>query len=332
MVDAGADKAASTPRRKASVRRGLADQLEYVLLRAVTACTGLIPWRLVPRAGDLIGDFVYQVLRIRRQVVEANLESTLGQTLDRAGIEHIARRVYRHLGRTLLEYSRFRELSRERLPDWIEVHGMEHVEAAYGRGRGVVLVSGHFGNWELLGAYLSLSGYPVHFVAKEQRNPYVDRYLDRARHGHLGVGVLNPGPQLRQIYRCLRRGEMLGMLFDQDAGPGGLFLDVLGCVASVQTGAAVFACRTGAPIIPAGISRLAGGRHRACFEPAIEPDLGAPLDREVRRLTLLCEASLERHIYQYPEQYYWVHRRWKTRPPDECREREPAGRAGGEGA
>jgi len=92
---------------------------------------------------------------------------------------------------------------------------------------------------------------------------------------------------------------------------------VLGRVASVQPGAAVFAYRTGAPIVPCGVLRLPGGRHRASFEAAIEPDPSAQYDGEVRRLTEGCEASLERYIYLRPEQYYWVHRRWKTRPPGE---------------
>jgi KDO2-lipid IV(A) lauroyltransferase len=271
------------------------------------------------RAGDLAGDFVYHVLRTRRRVVLENLGATLGLALDRPGVERIARDVYRHLGRTLFEYGRFGDLRGPHLPDWLEVRGFEHLEAAYRRGRGVVVVTGHFGNWELLGAIISHHGLPVHFLAKEQRNPYVDRYMDRARSRHLAVGVLNPGPELRRIFRSLRRGEMIGMLFDQDAGSDGLFLDVLGRVASVQPGAAVFAHRTGALIVSCGVFRLPGGRHRACFEPAVEPDPRAPSAAEVRRLTECCEASLERYIYLRPEQYYWVHRRWKTRPPGESR-------------
>ena len=299
-------------------RRGnLTDRIEYVALRAVMGAAGLLPRSLMGRAGELTGDFVYRILRVRRRVVLENLGATLGQTLDRAGVERIARDVYRHLGRTLFEYGRFGDLRGDRLPAWLEVHGFEHLEEAYGRGRGVVVVTGHFGNWELLGAIIAQHGLPVHFLAKEQRNPYVDRYMDRARGRHLGVGVLNPGPELRRIFRCLRQGELIGMLFDQDAGSDGIFLDVLGRVASVQPGAAVFSYRTGAPILPCGVFRLPGGRHRASFEPAFDPDPSAPHDEEIRRLTELCEASLERCICLKPEQYYWVHRRWKTRPPAE---------------
>ncbi len=304
-----------------AVRRGgLGDRIEYLALRAVMGAAGLLPPPLMGRAGDLAGDFVYHVLRTRRRVVEENLGATLGQTLDRAGVDRIARDVYRHLGRTLFEYGRFGGLRVRGLPEWLEVRGLEHLEAAHRRGRGVVVVTGHFGNWELLGAIIAHHRLPIHFLAKEQRNPYVDRYMDRARGRHLGVGVLNPGPELRRIFRCLRQGELIGMLFDQDAGSDGIFLDVLGRPASVQPGAAVFAYRTGATILPCGVFRLPGGRHRASFEPAFDPDPGAPYEGEIRRLTERCEASLERYIYLHPEQYYWVHRRWKTRPPAEASE------------
>jgi KDO2-lipid IV(A) lauroyltransferase len=262
----------------------------------------------------MAGEIAYRLLRVRRRVVEENLAATFGLTLDPAGCARIARGAYHHLGRTLFEYGRFRRLDRARLEAWVEVHGFEQIEAAYARGRGVILVSGHFGNWELMGAAVSLRGYPVHFVVREQSNPYVDRFMNESR-GHLGVGIVNVGPEIRRVYRRLKAGEILGMLLDQDGGPNGEFVDVLGRVASVQTGAAVLALRTGAPILPGAIARLPDGRHRVTFEEPLLPDPNAPAEDEVRRLVTACSASLERFILRYPDQYYWVHRRWKTQPP-----------------
>jgi KDO2-lipid IV(A) lauroyltransferase len=295
----------------------LVHRLQYLVLRSVMETAGVLPPRLAHATGLALGEFAYRVLRVRRRVVEENLERTLGRTLDRPGLDRIARGVYHHLGRTLLEYGRFRRLTRARLDAWVEVRGFERVEQAHALGRGVILVTGHFGNWELMGAAVSMRGYPVHFLAKEQRNPYVDRYMNRSR-GHLGVGLVHPGPELRRVYRRLRHGDIIGMLFDQDAGQSGVFLDVLGRVASVQPGAAVFAQRTGAPIIPGCIVRLRDGRHRVSFEEPIHPDLGAEPAAEVTRLVRLSVQSLERFILRYPEQYYWVHRRWKTRPGEQA--------------
>jgi KDO2-lipid IV(A) lauroyltransferase len=293
--------------------RKLRHRLEYAALRAVMELAGPLPPRLAAAVGVLAGEIAYRLVRVRRRVVEENLALTLGLTLDPAGQARIARGVYHHLGRTLFEYGRFRHLDRARLDAWVEVQGFERVEAAYSLGRGVILVSGHFGNWELLGAAVSLRGYPMHFVAREQRNPYVDRFMNESR-GHLGVGLAHIGPEIRRVYRRLKAGEILGMLMDQDAGPSGEFVDVLGRVASVQTGPAVLALRTGAPILPGAIVRLPNGRHRVVFEEPIWPDHGALAAAEVRRLVTAYSASLERFILRYPEQYYWVHRRWRTRP------------------
>jgi Kdo2-lipid IVA lauroyltransferase/acyltransferase len=292
------------------------DWLTYVVLRVAIAIAGAMPRRLTLVIGAALGDFAYHVLRVRRRVVEENLRLTLGQTLDRSGVDRIARGVYQHLGRTLLEYGQFRQLDRDEIRVLVEVIGFEHLRTAHAHGRGVIVAAGHFGNWELGGGVVSFQGYPMHFVAKEQRNPYIDRYMNRSR-GHLQVGLIHPGPEIRRLYRCLRDGEIIGMLLDQDAGPDGEFIDVLGRVASVQTGAAIFSVRTGAPIIPSAIVRLPDGRHRGVFEPPLYPDPNAPFEAEVRRLTTLCTRSLERHILENPEQYYWVHRRWKTRPPGE---------------
>jgi KDO2-lipid IV(A) lauroyltransferase len=285
---------------------------------------GALPPRLAALVGKATGEFVYRVVRARRRVVEDNLAKTLGLTLDPPGVARIARGVYHHLGRVLFEYGRLHRLDRARLDAWVDVSGFERIVEAQARGRGAILVSGHFGNWELLGAAVAMRGYPVLFVAREQRNPHVEAFMNRSR-GHVGVGLAHVGPEMRLAYRRLKEGEILGMLVDQDAGRQGLFLDVLGRMASVQTGPAVLAYRTGAAILPGAIVRLPDGRHQANFEEAIWPDATAPEEAEVRRLATAYSASLERYILRYPDQYYWVHRRWNTRPPGE---EEEAGKDG----
>jgi KDO2-lipid IV(A) lauroyltransferase len=176
----------------------------------------------------------------------------------------------------------------------------------------VILAAGHLGNWELAGMPVSAHGFPLSLVAKRQRNPHIDRYLAGTR--QLSADLLYLGPEVRQIFRRLKAGEVIGMLIDQDAGSGGAFMDVMGRVASVQQGAGVFAQRTGAAIVPCAVRRLPDGRQQVTYEPAILPDLDQPAAMEVERLNRLCMASIERHVWRAPEQYYWVHRRWKTRP------------------
>lgn len=290
---------------------------EYALLRSVIGVTGLVPAAAGRRIGAALGDLVFDVTRLRRSVVEDNLATTLGQFADARSLSRLAREVYRQLGTTLIEYGRVRRMTRERIESLVTVRGFDHLIASHEAGHGTILLTGHFGNWELLGAVVALRGHPVRFVAKPQRNPLVDRFLQRTR-SHLATGVvLTGGPGVREILRTLRRNELIGMLADQDAGPGGLFLDVLGRTASVQTGPALFAVRSGAPILPCYIVRRDDGRHDVTFEEAITADPAAPEKEEIERLTRAYTASLERRIMRHPANWYWVHRRWKTRPPGE---------------
>jgi len=299
-----------TPERALGAR--VRDRLVYALLRGWTELSGLLPPRAGAAAGVAIGEFVYRVLRIRRRVVQANLRSTLGLTLDRAGCEQIARGVYHHLGRSLYEYGQIRRLDRQQFEAWVEVVGFDSIRSAIARGRGVILTAGHLGNWELAGMPITAHGFRLSLVAKRQRNPHIDRYLAGTR--KLSAELLYLGPEVRQIFRRLRAGEVIGMLIDQDAGPAGEFMDVMGRVASVQPGAGVFAQRTGAAIVPCAVRRLPNGRQRVTYEPAILPDLEQPAAAEIERLNRLATTAIERHVWRAPEQYYWVHRRWKSRP------------------
>jgi Kdo2-lipid IVA lauroyltransferase/acyltransferase len=292
--------------------RRIYDRVIYLLMRAGTGLASALPPRAGVAMGIATGEFVYRVLRTRRRVVEENLRWTLGRTLDRAGCDRIARGVYHHLGRTLFEYGSFQHMDRQRLEGMIDVVGFDAVTAAMAMGKGFILCAGHFGNWEMAGVPISLRGYTIHFVAKKQRNPDVDRYLADTRK-QLGAGLLYVGPELRRIFRRLRAGEIIGMLVDQDAGRSGEFRDVLGRTASAQPGAGVFSQRTGAPIVPCAARRLPDGRHQVVYEPPLVPDPEADPAAEAERLNALCVQSLERHILRTPEQYYWVHRRWKTR-------------------
>lgn len=305
----GAGEAAVEPR---TLGARIYDRLIYGLLRTWTGLAGWLPPRAGAAAGVAIGEFAYRVLRVRRRVVMANLRATLGLTLDQAGCQAIARGVYQHLGRTLIEYGRIRRLDRAQFEAWVEVINFDAVVSAIARGRGMILTAGHLGNWELAGMPIAAHGYRLSLVAKRQRNPHIDRYLAGTR--ELSGDVLYLGPEVRQIFRRLKAGEVIGMLIDQDAGASGTFMDVMGRVASVQQGAGVFAQRTGAAIVPCAVRRLPDGRQQVTYERPILPDPEAPAAAEIARLNRLCTTAIERHVWRAPEQYYWVHRRWKTRP------------------
>jgi KDO2-lipid IV(A) lauroyltransferase len=309
---------AEAPRRGGWL--GVRDALEYLLIRSIITPTTWMPRRTALRVGAALGDFVYHAVRIRRRVVEQNLAATLGQTTEPRELRRIARDVYRQLGRTLIEWARNDRLTAGEMAELVTFYDVEHAEQALALGRGALLVTAHFGNWELMGAAWCARGHTLSFVAKPQRNPLVDRYLNRSRQRVAAGLVLTGGLGLREILRRLRQGESIGILSDQDAGPSGVFLDFLGRTASVQPGAALFAIRTGAPIVQAYDVRDEHGRHHVHFQPPLFPDTQAEESQEIERLLREVVSGLERMVRRHPDHWYWVHRRWKTRPPSELRD------------
>jgi hypothetical protein len=177
-------------------------------------------------------------------------------------LHKLARNVYRQLGRLATEHARLLAAETTDIRDRITVIGDDHVAQARRQGKGVILVTGHFGYWELLVASVAALGYPMAVVAKDQHNPAVNALIIKGRE-KLGMKVISMAAATHAIMRALRRNECVGLLMDQDAGPGGTFVDFLGLEASTYQGPALFALRSGAPIIPCFIIREGAERHRA---------------------------------------------------------------------
>lgn len=259
---------------------------------------------------------VWYLLRIRRRVVLENLRHAFAGQLSESRLREIAREFYANLGITLLEFIALHDLDPARIPGLAGLEGLEHLDACRKRGTGAIVTSGHFGNWELAGATVAGHGYPFSFIVKSQSNPYIDRLQNEIRR-RAGVGIIRQGTAVRQLLYALRRGEFVGMLADQDGGNEGIFIDFLGRPASVFRGPAYLAYRTGCPILPAAIMRQDDGSHRVVFEPPLEVDPEWDEETAITELTRQYTARLEASIRQRPELYFWVHRRWKTRPPSE---------------
>jgi KDO2-lipid IV(A) lauroyltransferase len=286
--------------------------LEYGLLYSLFFVSRLMPERMLLAMGRGLGRLVYHVLQIRRGVVLENLRASLGPDISDARVHELARRFYVNLGMTLMEFFRLHDLSREDILERVHIEGLEHLQACRRRGQSALLTSGHFGNWELLGAVIAAHGYPIRYLIKSQSNPYVDRMQNEIRR-RAGIGVIRQGPSVRQLVYTLRRREFVGILADQDGGNQGVFVDFLGREASVFRGPAVFAFRTHSPIIPVAIIREKAARHRVLITPPLEIDESWDEETAVLRLTQSYTDRLASVIRRYPDQYFWVHRRWKTK-------------------
>ena len=292
----------------------LSHLVEYAGLWLLMSLATRLSPVLATRAGDILGDLVFYVTGMRKKLVMEHLGRVYGDTGDGTTPRSRARSVYRQLGRTAVEHARLLAGRTTDLRDRLTVSGEEHVARTRQGGRGVILITGHFGYWELLGATVALLGHPITVVAKKLHNPAVDRLMHAGRE-RLGMAVASMDSAPPAILKALRRNECVGLLADQDAGPGGVFVEFLGLRASTYQGPALFALRTGAPIVPCFIIRSGPERHRVCFETPIEATPTGDEPADIARITQAYTDVLARYILDYPDHWFWVHRRWKTPVP-----------------
>jgi KDO2-lipid IV(A) lauroyltransferase len=222
---------------------------------------------------------------------------------------------FRHVGREGLATFLLSGLSKEEILARTEVEGLEGLQEAIALGKGVILATGHFGNWEIGGAGLAVRGIPLDIIVQHQRNPLFDIDLNRNR-TRLGLRMIMRGEAPKETLRALRKGRVVGIAVDQNRRRDGVFVDFFGKKAATARGAAVFALRTGAPLFMAVCPRLEGkiARYRWSIEP-VEFVATGDMEEDVLRLTQAYTEHLEREIRRTPEQYLWQHRRWKTQPP-----------------
>lgn len=291
-------------------------RLDYALLYMLFLVARPLPRSWLLALGRGLGSFVWRVVGYRREVVLDNLRHAFGHERDEQQIRALAAAFYRNLGMTLMEFVAMPRLKPTDVIDLVSIEGAEHIEAVARLGRGGMLVSGHFGNWELLGARVAAEGRPVNFIIKTQHNERVDRLQNEIRQG-VGIGTIRAGASIKEMILALRRQEWIGLLADQDAGADGVFCEFLGRQASVFRGAAYLAWKLNCPLITGFIFRQPDGRHLVQADPPVEPDRNLPEDEAVRLLTEIHVRRLEAAVRRAPEQYFWVHRRWKTRPPEE---------------
>jgi KDO2-lipid IV(A) lauroyltransferase len=256
-----------------------------------------------------VGWLVYAAARKKRAVAEANLAACFGDRLPPAARRRIVYRCCQNVSTSMLELFKLARMKPQQIMGLVEVEGEEFLRAAAEQGKGVIVATAHYGNWELLGAVIRLLGYPLAVVAADARDPKTAALINQARRA-LGMQVL-ARDQLQAMLKALRRGEVLGLLPDQHYAVGGELLTFLGRPAYTALGPAVLALRSGAPLLVAFARRKSDGRFRVVFHPPLSvPDL---LDRAeaARQLMQKVNDALSEEIRRHPEQWLWLHRRWR---------------------
>ena len=269
------------------------------ICRRLPASAVLALWRAV---AWLAGD----VLRLRRGVVDRQLLSCFPD-LSSHTRRRLARGVYDHLARTIAELLGPRPAA---VAAAIGVQpGWEAVDLALAGGRGAIIASAHLGNFELGGRVLA-ARYRLLDVVKPMRNRRFDRWLQAERRSHR-IGTVTVDGAAPAVLAHLRAGGLVSLLLDQDAGAGGVRIPFLGREASAWPGAARFSLQTGCPVIPMGIIRQPDGSHVLHVGTALEPAGRAGDDEGIRQYTAEISLAVESWVRRAPEQWFWVHRRWK---------------------
>jgi KDO2-lipid IV(A) lauroyltransferase len=287
-------------------------RIEYAATRVLVAILGVFGWRLAGMIGGKLARLAYWPFGIRRGVVERQIAAAFPE-FSPSRVREVARRSYDSLGRTSVETAVLPGLSQgDRLAMFERVEGWETLEAARREGKGVVVVTGHLGNWEIAGSYIA-SHLPFHAVSRRMANPLFDAYLTRTR-ARGGMQMIWDGDAVRVSPRVLRQNHAVAFLSDQDGlGLASTFVPFFGRPAKTPRGPAVFALRLEAPMVFGVSVRQPSGRYALLLERVTAPRTG---DREadVDALVLAFTQMLEAMIRRYPEQYFWHHRRWRRQP------------------
>lgn len=294
----------------------LRHRLEYAGFRFLRGALSVLPETVAVGSGAVLGWLAGSVLGIRRKEVAEHLSFVFP---DRSSSwrNRVARASYRHLGREAVTLFRMTRWPLAKVQERVRIGGFEEIEEEARGERGVVLLTGHLGNWEVAGAALAARGIPLDVVGKGMSNRRFEADLFRARE-RLGMRVIEMGDAPKEVLRSLGRGRVTAIVGDQNAHRHGVFIPFFGRLAATARGPALFALRAGAPVFVGFVVREVGlGQRYLVRIERLEYETTGDVERDVSSLLRAYHERLEDAIRSAPEQYLWQHKRWKTRPPEE---------------
>jgi KDO2-lipid IV(A) lauroyltransferase len=268
--------------------------------------------------GRALGTLVFYLLPDRRRIGLINLKLAFGDEMGSARRRLILRRMWQHYGCSLVEFFRFPLYRRENLDRYVEWVGFEHLERSVAAGRGTLVLTAHLGNWDLLSLATGIRVKPVGVVAKTLSSGFWNHFLVGQRMEMFVHSFLKKN-SLREIIRSLRTNGIVGMVLDQDAqdSDGRVFVEFFGRKASTISSVAVLSQRLDLPILPMFDIRGRRGKHRILVLPPMAFEKQQTLEQGILHNTRRYQEVLEQVIRRHPEQWNWIHRRWKRRPPGE---------------
>ena len=266
--------------------------------------------------GSWIGMVAWAILPRDRYRIDRHLRLVYKDQLSEPQRRNLARSFFVNTGKNLVEVVRFRKHFAQEIKPLVEVEGLEHFDRAYRAGKGVIGITGHLGNFELLAAYIASLGYEAGVIGRELPDKRLDQWLVANRQA-VGLVDFPTTESPRRILAWLKSGKVLGVLIDTDSiRRRGVFVPAFGRLSYTSAGQTILGIRTGAAFVPIVCVRTPGDRYKVIARPAIEYNATDPEDELIRSLTLKCTKALEQFIADYPDQWIWLHNRWHTRPED----------------
>ncbi len=297
--------------------RHLRNLIEAGLVQIIFSVVGIFPRRLRLAAGRGLGLCLYFLSPRHRRMALSNLDLAFGETRSREEKRRIARASFAHLGFLLCDSLAFSRVDPGRLDEIAVYEGLERAREVYARGRGAFLFSGHYGNWEMVALLQGYLGLPLAMVARPLDNPLLEKMLHRFR-TLSGNRVVHKRGAAREVLRAIRQRWGVAIVIDQNVrGDDGVFVDFFGTPASTTPALATLALKTDAPILPVFGVPLPDGRYRIRYLPEVQFRRTGDTKRDILELTQICTRIIEEQVRREPEYWVWMHRRWRTRPPEE---------------
>jgi Kdo2-lipid IVA lauroyltransferase/acyltransferase len=292
-------------------------RLEYAVAWFLIKLIGILPRPVARALGIVLGRLVYLFHVKLRHVGQRNLQLAFPEKSAQERTR-ILKSVFASLGRQLAEVCMFPRYTRENVSDVVVYDGFENFEQALRRGKGVLFLTAHLGGWELSAFAHSLYGHPLHVVMRSLDNPYMDR-LTREYRTLYGNQMLDKDENVRGLVAAMKAGETAGVLMDTNmTPPQGVFVKFFGIEACTASGVARIAMRTDAAVVPGfTVWDAQLGKYRLLFDPALTLIRSGNEESDIVANTQLFTSVIEEKVRRYADQWLWVHRRWKTRPPGE---------------
>jgi len=274
---------------------------------------GRLPRAWTAKMADIMGEMLFCVDKKHRDIAMGNLTYAFGFQKQPQEIKKIARQVFINLMQVVFEIGWSLQLKDSHFTEHFRIDGYHHIQNAYEKGKGVLALTAHFGNWELLTIIAAMIQFPINIVVRPLDFKPLDLFIFNLRTRY-GGKIIPKQRSFRTIIRCLNRGEMVALLMDQNVDwYEGVFVDFMGHRACTNKGLALLALKTGAPVIPVFMIREKKG-FRAEFGPEISTLKTGDRQKDIEANTREYNRVIENVIHRYPDQWFWIHQRWKTKP------------------